>query len=278
MTVKRKKRKTYEAQLNNPNISNTHKSYLLAYLKKSKKIRFAQIIIVFAFILLWELTTYFDILDSFIFSSPTRIVKAFVSMALNGSIFYHIGITLAETFLSFTIVGIVAISTAVLLWWNDSIAKILEPYLVVLNSLPKSALAPVFIVWLGNNMKTIIVCAISVAVFGSIITLNTAFNSVEKDKIKLIQTLGGSKKDVLFKIIIPSNIPLIISNMKVNIGASLVGVIIGEFLAAKAGLGYLIIYGSQVFQLDLVFMSIVILCILATGLYYFITIFEKRFV
>ena len=220
---------------------------------------------------------FFDLLDSFVFSSPSRVVKTFISKALDGSIFYHMGITLAETFLSFAIVGTVAIATAILLWWNNSIAKILEPYLVVLNSLPKSALAPVFIVWLGNNMKTIIVCAVSVAVFASIITLYTAFNSVEKDKIKLIKTLGGTKKDVLFKIVIPSNIPVILSNMKVNIGASLVGVIIGEFLAANAGLGYLIIYGSQVFQLDLVIMSIVILCIIASGLYYLLSLLEKRY-
>ena len=187
------------------------------------------------------------------------------------------GITLLETFVSFAIVIILGISVAVLLWWNDGIAKVLEPYLVVLNSLPKSALAPVFIVWLGNNMKTIIVAAVSVAVFGSIITLYTAFISVEKDKIKLIQTLGGNKKDVLFKIILPNNIPVIISNMKVNIGLALVGVIIGEFLAAKAGLGYLIIYGSQVFKLDWVIMSIVILCIIATGLYQLLAFCERKY-
>lgn len=278
MVIKENKKKNYKNQIKDPNTSHTHKLYLLAYFKKIKRIRLTQIVIILAFVLLWEITTYLNILDSFVFSSPSRIIKTFISTALDGSIFYHIGITLAETFLSFAIVGIIAISTAVLLWWNDSIAKILQPYLVVLNSLPKSALAPVFIVWLGNNMKTIIVCAVSVAVFGSIITLYTAFNSVEKDKIKLIKTLGGTKKDVLFKIIIPSNIPIIISNMKVNIGASLVGVIIGEFLAAKAGLGYLIIYGSQVFQLDLVIMSIVVLCIVATGLYYLLSLFEKRYV
>jgi NitT/TauT family transport system permease protein len=147
----------------------------------------------------------------------------------------------------------------------------------VLNSLPKSALAPVFIVWLGNNMKTIIVAAVSVAVFGSIITLYSDFKNVEQDKIKLIYTLGGNKKDVLFKVIIPSNIPSIISLMKVNIGLSLVGVIIGEFLAAKAGLGYLIIYGSQVFRLDWVILSIVILCIVATALYKILAYFEKKY-
>lgn len=126
-------------------------------------------------------------------------------------------------------------------------------------------------------MKTIIVAAVSVAVFGSIITLYTNFKSVEADKIKLIRTLGGTKKDVLWKVVLPSNIPEIISVMKVNIGLSLVGVIIGEFLAAKAGLGYLIIYGSQVFKLDWVIMSIVILCVIATALYRTLTWAEKKY-
>jgi NitT/TauT family transport system permease protein len=182
-----------------------------------------------------------------------------------------------ETMVSFALVNIIGLAISVILWWNDSISKVLEPYLIVLNSLPKSALAPVFIVWLGNNMKTIIVAAISVAVFGTIINLYSDFKSVEEDKIKLIYTLGGKKRDVLFKVILPANIPSIISQMKVNIGLSLVGVIIGEFLASKAGLGYLIIYGSQVFKLDWVVMSIVILCIVATGLYKLLTYFEKRF-
>ncbi len=277
MVIKKNNTKIYKTQIKDPNTSSIHKLYLISHFKRLKRIRLTQIIIIVAFFLLWEFATFFDLLDSFVFSSPSRVVKTFISKALDGSIFYHMGITLAETFLSFAIVGTVAIATAILLWWNNSIAKILEPYLVVLNSLPKSALAPVFIVWLGNNMKTIIVCAVSVAVFASIITLYTAFNSVEKDKIKLIKTLGGTKKDVLFKIVIPSNIPVILSNMKVNIGASLVGVIIGEFLAANAGLGYLIIYGSQVFQLDLVIMSIVILCIIASGLYYLLSLLEKRY-
>lgn len=277
MVIKKNNTKIYKTQIKDPNTSSIHKLYLISHFKRLKRIRLTQIIIIVAFFLLWEFATFFDLLDSFVFSSPSRVVKTFISKALDGSIFYHMGITLAETFLSFAIVGIVAIAIAILLWWNNSIAKILEPYLVVLNSLPKSALAPVFIVWLGNNMKTIIVCAVSVAVFASIITLYTAFNSVEKDKIKLIKTLGGTKKDVLFKIVIPSNIPVILSNMKVNIGASLVGVIIGEFLAANAGLGYLIIYGSQVFQLDLVIMSIVILCIIASALYYLLSLLEKRY-
>lgn len=259
------------------NVSAAQKQYILKYLAKMQRVRVYQIAIFVVFIALWEITTRLNIMDPFVFSSPSRVVKCFITMAEDGSIFYHIGVTLAETFISFFLVIIIGLLMAVLLWWNDSVSKVLDPYLVVLNSLPKSALAPVFIVWLGNNMKTIIVAAVSVAVFGTIITLYTNFTAVEEDKVKLIRTLGGKKKDVLWRVVLPGNIPSIISVMKVNIGLSLVGVIIGEFLAAKAGLGYLIIYGSQVFKLDWVIMSIVILCIMATLLYKMLSAFEKRY-
>ena len=192
------------------------------------------------------------------------------------SIFCHIGITLAETAGSFLLVMVIGLFTAMLLWLIPTLSELLEPYLVMLNSLPKSALAPVLIVWLGNNVKTIVVAAVSVAVFGSVMTLHTGFKGVDQDKIKLIYTLGGRKKDVLKKVLIPSAIPLIINNMKVNIGLCLVGVIIGEFLAADKGLGYLIIYGSQVFKMDIVMMSIVILCIISMVLYRLIGLLEKR--
>ena len=258
------------------NISAAQHAFIRKHLLLKRKIRLAQIVILISFIALWEVSTYLRIVDPFIFSSPSRVVKTILEMSANGQLFYHVGITLLETLVSFSLVNFLGILIAVLLWWNSSVSKILEPYLIVLNSLPKSALAPVFIVWLGNNVKTIIVAAVSVAIFGSIITLYSDFQSVEEDKIKLIHTLGGNKKDVLFKVILPSNIPSIISLMKVNIGLSLVGVIIGEFLAAKAGLGYLIIYGSQVFKLNWVIMSIVILCIVATGLYKLLAFFEKK--
>lgn len=257
-------------------ISDAQKAYVRKYWLQQKRIRIYQVVILVAFIALWELGAQIGFINSFVFSSPSIVTRTFFEMVSNGQIFYHIGITLFETFVSFFLVNAIGIIVAIILWWNDSISKVLEPYLIVLNSLPKSALAPVFIVWLGNNMKTIIVAAISVAVFGSIITLYSDFRSVEEDKIKLIYTLGGKKRDVLTKVIIPANIPSIISLMKVNIGLSLVGVIIGEFLAAKAGLGYLIIYGSQVFKLDWVILSIVVLCLVATGLYKLLGLFEKK--
>ncbi len=271
------KRKNDKLLANNSDISTAQVDFIKKHQNRQRKNRFYQIIILVAFVGLWEITAYAGILNSFIFSSPSRIIKTMTSMASDGELFYHTGVTLLETLISFFLVNFLGVSIGIILWWNGNIAKILEPYLVVLNSLPKSALAPLFIVWLGNNMKTIIVAAVSVAVFGTIITLYSDFKAVEEEKIKLIKTLGGNKKDVLLKVVIPSNIPSIVSQMKVNIGLSLVGVIIGEFLAAKAGLGYLIIYGSQVFKLDFVITSIVILCIVATGLYKILEYLEKKF-
>ena len=224
-----------------------------------RNVRILRIMLLVLLLALWELCARLGIINDFIFSSPSRMTICFISMVKDGTIFLHTGVTVMETLVSFALVVVVGLATAILLWSSRSVSEVLEPYLVMLNSLPKSALAPILIVWLGNNIKTIIVAAISVAVFGCIMTLHTGFMQTDPDKIKLIYSLGGTKKDVLTKVLLPGSVPLIISNMKVNIGLCLVGVIIGEFLAANKGLGYLIIYGSQVFKMDLVVMSIVIL-------------------
>ena len=245
----------------------SQKEFLKKYRREQIMISVARILIFAGFLALWEALSFFKIIDSFFFSSPSGIVLLFIDMCKNFEIFIHTGITLYETLLSFFIVNVLSILVAILLLSFNTLSKITEPYLVILNSLPKSALAPLIIVWLGTGSKTIIVAGISVAVFGSIINLYTGFLQVDKEKLKLIRTLGGTKKDELFKVIVPSSVPIIISNMKVNIGLSLVGVIIGEFLAARQGLGYLIIYGSQIFQLDLLILAIIILCIIAFLLY-----------
>lgn len=256
-------------------MSKIQEEFIRKSLQKKRTVIACRILLLVLLIAAWELATRLEVMDAFIFSSPSRIVLCFIQMVKDRMIFYHIGITMGETFLSFFLVIVIGILLAILLWWNESLAKISEPYLIVLNSLPKTALAPVFIVWLGNNMKTIIVAAVSVAVFSTTITLYNTFLEMDPEKIKLIRTLGGKKKDILCKLILPGNIPAIISVMKVDIGLTLVGVIIGEFLAAKAGLGYLIVYGSQVFKLDYVLLSIVILCLMSTALYLLISFLEK---
>lgn len=228
--------------------SPAQKQYLLRVKREKNLIRVSRILLFLGFLILWEVSARFGWIDSFIFSSPSEIWITFLKMLKDQSLFTHIGITLAETLVSFVFTVLLGIGTAVLLWTCPRLSHVLEPYLVVLNSLPKSALAPLLIVWLGANIRTIIVAGISVAIFGSIINLYTGFREVDPEKQKLIQTLGGSKKDELTKIVLPSSVPLILSIMKVNIGLCLVGVIIGEFIGARQGLGYLIIYGSQTFN------------------------------
>lgn len=241
------------------------------YIKKHKRrhriIALTRLCIIVVFLFAWEAAADTGVIDPFFFSSPSRVCKNFVTLYRENSLLSHIGVTLLETLFSFLLVFGISMTAATLLWYSEKASAVLEPYLVVLNSLPKSALAPLFIVWLGTGIKTIIVAGISVAVFGAIISLYTGFSLTEPEKCMLITTLGGSKKQIFQKVVLPSNILLILSTMKVNIGLSLVGVIIGEFLAARRGLGYLIIYGSQTFKMSMVITSIMILCVIAILLY-----------
>lgn len=256
-------------------LSNQEK-FVLAHKRHHKEIALYRIIILLGFIFLWEMSVYFNWIDAFFFSSPSRIFHTIVQLIINKDLLIHIGITLVETFLSFFLVCIISLIVSTALWYSTKLSEVLEPYLVILNSLPKSALAPLFIVWLGTGITTIIVAGISVAVFGSIISFYTGFKQISNEKITLIYTLGGNKRQAFSKVVLPGSVPILISTAKVNIGLSLVGVIIGEFLAARRGLGYLIIYGSQVFQLDMVISSILILCIIAMIFYKGIQYLEHK--
>ncbi|MDO5418167.1 MAG: ABC transporter permease [Lachnospiraceae bacterium] len=257
-------------------ISSGQKEFLAAELLHRRQVAISRSMLFVLLLALWELAARFGWIDRFIFSSPSGIAACLLRMAADKSLFLHTGITLAETLISFLLVIGIGLAAALLLWSSRTLSEVLEPYLVILNSLPKSALAPLLIVWLGNNTKTIITAAVSVALFGSILTLHNGFSQTDPDKIKLIYSLGGTKADVLKKVLLPSSIPLIISSMKVNIGLCLVGVIIGEFLSSRAGLGYLIIYGSQTFAMTTVVTSIVILCVLSAVLYQGIAWLEKK--
>ena len=238
-----------------PDLSSAQTKYLSRLKREKYFVNISRLVLFAGFLALWEVSARIGWIDSFIFSSPSAIGLNFLDMCRNQSLFTHIGITLTETLVSFFFVVILGIGTAVLLWMFPKLAKILEPYLVVLNSLPKSALAPLLIVWLGANVRTIIVAGMSVAIFGSVINLYTDFQDADP----------------------PSSVPLILSIMKVNIGLCLVGVIIGEFIGARQGLGYLIIYSSQTFKLTTVLMAILVLCIIAMGLYSILNLIEKRY-
>lgn len=257
-------------------VSAAQVAYLRSYKFHKIKIQLFRIGILLLFLTVWEISARMAWIDDFIFSSPSKLLLCFYHMTIENDLFFHIGITLFETLVSFFLVMVCSLLITILLWYSKSLTETLDPYLVVLNSLPKSALAPLLIVWLGANYKTIILTGMSVAIFGTILNLYIGFREVDAEKIKLIKTLGGNNSDALFKVILPANGANLIGLMKSNIGLCLVGVIIGEFIASKCGLGYLIIYGSQVFKLDWVILSILILCVIAMGLYGGIRVLEKK--
>lgn len=237
----------------------------------------SRILLFAVFLLLWQMASDFGWIDKFYFSSPTEIGALFLHDIKNMSLLNHIGITLFESGASFLLIIFFSLLIATFFWFYPSLGKMFEPFLIVLNSLPKSALAPLIIVWLGTGLRTIILCGMSVGIFGCILSLYQSFAQTDPERLKLIETLGGTKMQAFTKVVFPGNIPTFISLSKVNIGLALVGVIIGEFLAGRRGLGYLIIYGSQVFKLDMVILSITILCVIAMLIYGILNFIEKHY-
>lgn len=257
------------------NYSKEHAKFIARHKHKKAFVLSAQIGLLVLFLTLWELLAQFNLINTLIFSSPSRIAQTIGNLYTSGELFYHIGITLYETLLGFVISTVLGVTIAILLWWSETLRKILDPYIVVLNSLPKIALGPLVIIWFGAGMQSIIVICVLITIIITIISMLNAFRSCDKDKILLMQSMGANKFQILYKLILPYSVPQFISVLKISIGMSWVGSIMGEYLISSAGLGYLIVYGSQVFKLDLVMASTLILCILASLMYVIVNCLEK---
>ncbi len=225
---------------------------------------------------IWELATRLGWLDSFLISSPSRIILTIKELSADGSLYTHIFTSLYECVIGFIAATVLGVIIAVVLWWSESIRKVLDPYIVVLNSLPKIALGPIIIVWVGIGPQSIIVMAVLISVVVTVLSILNGFLSCDKDKILLMRSMGASKPQILFKLILPNAFPDIISALKINVGLAWVGTIMGEYIASRAGLGWLINQGGMIFKLDLVMTSIVILCVLATLMYLGVSFLEKR--
>ena len=255
-------------------MSDERKKYLRKIKNEKILVILVQIIIVVGFIVLWEILANKGIIDSFIMSSPSRIVKTFLNLAQN-DLLEHLKVTCLETIIGFSLGTFMGAIIAIILWWSKFISKVSEPFLVVLNSLPKIALGPVIIIWVGAGMPAIIVMALAISLIVTILEILNGFINTDKELIKMANTFNANKLQILTKIVIPANKATFFNSLKVNIGLSLVGVISGEFLVSKAGLGYLIVYGGQVFQLDLVMASVIILAVVAAIMYQAVVILEK---
>jgi len=252
------------------------------FLKKQKRetvvVIFCQIAVLIAIILLWELMVKIGVFDAFITSSPSKIAVTVYDLFANNDLLYHIGITLYETVIGFAISVIFGYGIALILWWSTRLKRILEPYIVVLNSLPKIALGPIIIVWFGSGERAIIAMAVLISIIVCLMTMLGAFYETDKDKILLLKSMGANKFTIMKKLVIPSSKEAFINMLKIALGMAWIGSIMGEYLVSKAGLGYLIVYGSQVFKLDLVMASTVVLLILSGIMYYLVTLLEKALI
>lgn len=258
----------------------TYSKEHLDYLKKIKRNKIVviifQISIVCLFLVLWELGARFKLINTFLSSSPSRVVNTFISLIEANNLWSHVWITILETIISFSLASIIGFIVASILWWNKTIAKIVDPYLTVLNSLPKVALGPLIIIWVGANTNSIIFMALLISTFITIINIYQGFISTDHYFITLMRTFNAKKHQIFLKLIVPSNKNNIINCLKVNISMSLIGVIMGELLVSKEGLGYLIMYGSQVFNIDLVITGVVLLAIVSYVMYAIIIFIEKK--
>lgn len=250
-------------------------SYLFKKRLEALKIIILQFIILITFFLLWEYAAKIKLIDPFLFSQPSKVFIILKDYIKDGELFHHLSISLFEILLGLVIGTTMGIIIAIILWWHKKLAKILMPFLIIFNSLPKTALAPIIIIWVGTGINGIVVVAISISIVMTIITAYNNFIQVEEEKIKMMKSFNATKWQILIKLILPANFVNIVTIIKINIGLTWVGVIVGEFLVSKAGLGYLIVYGTGVFKLDLVMMGILVLAIIAFFMYEIINLLEK---
>ena len=255
-------------------VSHERMLYLKGRKRRRRLVRTAQIAILVLFFAQWEILARLGVIDSFILSQPSRILRTYANMAEN-NFFLHIGVTVFETLVGFLLGAALGTGLAVALWWNDFIAKVSEPYLVILNSLPKIALGPVIIILVGAGTEAIIFMALAISMIVTVLEMLSGFRRTDGEYIKMARTFGASKAQIFLKIVFPYNITTLFNSLKINIGLSLVGVIAGEYLVSKAGLGYLIVYGGQVFKLDLVMASVLVLSIVAALMYEGVVLLER---
>jgi NitT/TauT family transport system permease protein len=255
-----------------------HKNYIRSLKVEKRWVRFYQAIIFLLFFSSWEVFSRNEWIDPLIFSSPSKIWDLLLDKVQDGSLFTHLGVTLTETIFGFILGTFLGVFLAAILWWSPMISKVLDPYLVILNAMPKVALGPVLIVALSPGYPSIIAMGAIISVIITTIVVYTSFKEVDPNYLKVLQTFGATRLQCFREAIVPASFPTIISTLKVNVGLSWVGVIVGEFLVSSKGLGYMIIYGFQVFNFTLVFLSLLVIAVIATIMYQLVELLEKKLI
>ncbi|HEX9461364.1 MAG TPA: ABC transporter permease [Alphaproteobacteria bacterium] len=249
-----------------PQRSAAYQAYLRGLRWRSRMVQGWQLALVVLMLILWEVAPRANWVNPMLTSYPSAVLSTFIAMMQDGSLPVHVWTTFKETVIGFAGGMALGIVCAVVLWWSSFLYRVLDPFIVVLNAMPKIALVPIFYIWLGD-VASIYAMAIAVSVFVTVLMLYTGFQAIDPDKIKLVRLFGASRLRVLTKIVLPGSVPTMISTLKVNVGLALVGVVVGEFQAAKAGLGYLILYGSQIFKMNMVMTAIAVLAVISCLLF-----------
>ena len=251
------------------------------YLKRIKRnniiINIIRCLLFILLLVIWELLSNFKLIDVFMFSSPSRIFNTIINLYKDNNLFIHIFTTLYEIIISFILGSIIGFIISCILYLNKTLNKILDPYLTILNSLPKVALGPLIIILFGANTKSIIIMALLISSIVSIMNMISMFNNTDESRIKIVKSMGANKYDILFRVVIPSNYYEFIDSSKITISLVFIGVIMGEYLVSKKGIGYLINYGSQILNMNLVLSGIFLLIILTIFLYSLINLIDLLF-
>ncbi|AIQ41913.1 ABC transporter permease [Paenibacillus sp. FSL R5-0912] len=252
-----------------------HADYRKKKLRRKTQVLIVRGSILILFFVLWEAGARLGWIDELLFSYPTKVFRQIWDDMVSGSLWPHLGMTVGETVVGFILGTLLGTLLAVIIWWSPFLSAVLDPYMVVFNSMPKVALGPIFIVMFGAGFTAIVVTTLSITVIITTLVVYNSFCSVDPNLVKVVRSFGASRVQEFNKVILPASFPAVVSTLKVNVGMSWVGVIVGEFLVAKSGLGYLIIYGFQVFNFTLVMSSLLIIAAVATAMYQLVVYVEK---
>ncbi|EGG35927.1 ABC transporter permease [Paenibacillus sp. HGF5] len=243
--------------------------------RRSQRIVWGRAAVAVLVFLVWEVFTRIGLLDSYYWSSPSAILRTTWTQITEGTLLRDITYTSGSTILGFVFGTFLGALLGLSFWWSKSYAGISEPYLIILNALPKLALAPVLVILLGIGFFSKVALAFSMTVVVSALSAYSGVKSVDPDMEKLMYSLGAKRHQVFTKVVVPWSMPWIISSLRINIALALAGAIVGEFIASSQGVGRMIMYAGTILDINLVWVGVVVLSLLSMVMYWGVVVLEK---
>jgi NitT/TauT family transport system permease protein len=230
---------------------------------------------VIGFFALWEIGVRAGWISAFLVGSPFGIFADGYKMLMSGDLVSDTWYTLFEAILGFVIGTIFGSLLGLALWYSAFVARLVEPFIVAINSVPKIALAPIVVLWFGTGLVSKVMLSVSLTAIVALIAAYQAAKDADVDLQSLLISMGADKHQVFFKAVVPSTLPSIIATFRINIGFGLVGAVVGEFISSQRGLGHLIYTASSLYDLNTVWVGLFTLMIMGFILYYVIDLVER---